>query len=68
MTLPPENEGWRLVSFAGECLGGDGEELGDICSVCGLDYCDECECPGPTQEDEYTYQEFDGELYAKPKA
>lgn len=60
-------EGWRLVSFAGDCLGGDEDELGDICAVCGLDYCDECQCPGPTQEDEYEYLEVEGTLYAKEK-
>lgn len=57
-------DGWKRVSFAGECLGGDGDELGDICAVCGLDYCDECQCPGPTQ-DGYEYDERDGILYAR---
>jgi len=58
--------GWRLVSFARDCEGYDDEtaELGDICSICGLDYCDECQCPGPT-EDGYEYDERDGELYAR---
>ena len=56
--------GWKRVSFAGECFGGDGDELGDICSVCGLDYCDECQYPGPTQ-DGYEYDERDGILYAR---
>lgn len=63
MNPPP---GWKQVSFAGDCFGGDENEPGDICSICGLDYCEECECPGPTQEDEYEYQEFDGTLYARP--
>ena len=61
-------EGWKKVSFAGDCHQSpewDGtDEPGDICSVCGLDYCEDCECPGPTQ-DGYEYQEFNGELYAK---
>lgn len=57
-------DGWKRVSFAGECFGGDGDELGDICAVCGLDYCDECQCPGPTQ-DGYEYDERDGILYAR---
>lgn len=57
--------GWKKVSFAAECLGGDDDEPGDECSICGLDYSEECECPGPTQEDEYEYQEFNGTLYAK---
>ena len=59
--------GWKRVSFAGECFGGDGDELGDICSVCGLDYCDECQYPGPTQ-DGYEYDERDGILYARRHA
>lgn len=63
MNPPP---GWKKVSFAADCDGGDENELGDICSICGLDYCEECKCPGPTQEDEYEYQEFDGTLYARP--
>lgn len=59
-------DGWRLVSFARDCEGYDDEtgELGDICSICGLDYCDECKCPSPT-EDEYEYEERGGELYAR---
>ncbi len=58
---------WKLVSFAGDCEGYDEEtgELGDTCSICGLDYCEECECPGPTQMDEFEYEERDGELYAR---
>ena len=63
MNPPP---GWKQVSFSGDCLGGDEDEPGDLCSICGLDYCEECECPGPTQDDLYEYQEFDGTLYAKP--
>lgn len=57
-------QGWKQVSFAGECLGGDDDECGDICSVCGEDY-SECDCPGPTQ-DGMEYQEFNGILYARP--
>jgi len=58
---------WKLVSFARDCEGYDEEtgELGDACSICGLDYCEECQCPGPTQTDEYEYEERDGELYAR---
>ena len=44
-TLPG---GWREVVFAADC-----EDLGDgergACP-CGLDYCDGCVCPGPTQD------------------
>jgi DNA (cytosine-5)-methyltransferase 1 len=60
---------WRRVSFAADCEGCDEEtgELGDICSLCGLDYCEECECPGPTQ-DGMEYADQDGILYARPKS
>jgi len=54
---------WQKVSFASDCLGGDGDELGYECSICTLDYT-ECGCPGPTQ-DGYEYKEFNGELYAR---
>jgi len=59
-------EGWRKVSFAGDCEEYDEEtgELGDICSICGLDYCEECNCPEPTQEG-FEYQVFGDELYAR---
>jgi len=57
---------WLKVSFAMDCLGYDEEtgELGSTCSICRLDYCEECQCPGPTQ-DGYEYEERDGELYAR---
>jgi site-specific DNA-cytosine methylase len=60
---------WRRVSFAADCEGYDEEtgELGDICSLCGVDYCEECECPGPTQ-DGMEYADQDGILYARPKS
>lgn len=59
---------WKVVSFAADCTqlpeweGTD--ELGSLCSICGLDYCEECECPGPTQ-DGMTYLEINGILYGK---
>lgn len=53
-----------LVSFALDCLGGDEFEPGPTCSVCGGEYID-CPCPGPTQDEEYEYEEFDGFLYAR---
>ena len=58
--------GWRHVSFAADCLGYDDEtgELGEECSICGLTYTDDCQCPGPTEED-YEHQEFFGELMAR---
>jgi DNA (cytosine-5)-methyltransferase 1 len=62
----PLSNGWKRVSFAADCGGYDEEsgELGDTCSICGLDYGNECECPGPTQ-DGMEYQEFNGVLYAR---
>jgi len=61
----PVSEGgvWRRVSFAADCIGGDKNEPGDICSICGEDYCD-FDCPGPTQ-DGYEYREVNGVLYAR---
>jgi DNA (cytosine-5)-methyltransferase 1 len=57
-------DGWRRVSFAADCLGGDGDEPGDECSICGLDYSNGCQCPGPTQ-DGIEYAERDGILYGR---
>lgn len=58
---------WRQVSFAMDCHGYDEEtgELGDICSICNLDYCEECVCPGPTQ-DGMEYKIKDEILFARP--
>lgn len=55
--------GWIRVSFAADCGGGDENELGDECSICGLDYTD-CGCPGPTQ-DGYEYEERNGVLFGR---
>jgi DNA (cytosine-5)-methyltransferase 1 len=56
-------DNWKQVSFAADCLGGDEDEPGNECSICGGDYA-ECECPGPTQ-DGYEYKECDGILWAR---
>jgi hypothetical protein len=64
-TVTPGEEGWEIVSFAGDC-GIENEETGELgenCSVCGGLY-EECPCPGPTQEG-YEYQEFSGVMYAR---
>jgi len=59
---------WKVVSFAADCIQspewGDTDEPGDICSICGLDYCGECECPGPTH-DGYEYEYFGDVLMAR---
>jgi hypothetical protein len=52
---------WRKVIFSCDC-----DEDGN-CPVCGIDYAD-CDCPGPTMDDEYEYMEDkDGELWARKK-
>ena len=63
--------GWRRVSFAADCTQSseweDTDELGDICSLCGLDYCEECRCPGHTEEG-WEYETFHGVLMARRDA
>ena len=54
-----ENGGWQRVSFAGDC-DDDG-----YCALCGLEYAEECECPGPTM-DGYEYCERDGIMFGRP--
>jgi hypothetical protein len=52
---------WVKVVFASDC-----DEDGN-CPVCGIDYAD-CNCPGPTMDDEYDYKvDKDGELWARKK-
>ena len=51
---------WKKVIHAYE-LDQDGN-----CPVCNVDYAD-CECPGPTQDDEYDYKVENNELFAKLK-
>tara|TARA_R100000426_G_scaffold84417_1_gene63592 strand:- start:452 stop:802 length:351 start_codon:yes stop_codon:yes gene_type:complete len=58
-----ESDEWQRVSFSADCLGGDEDEIGYECSICGQDY-SECGCPGPTQ-DGYEYKEINGEMYAR---
>jgi len=64
---PPDTQ-WKIVSFAADCIQSpeweNTDELGDLCSVCGLDYAEECQCPGPTQ-DGYEYQYFGDLLMAR---
>lgn len=59
-------DGWQPVSFSADCLGGDEEEPGDECSICGLDYADTCLCPGPTQ-DGMEYRVKNKVLFARPE-
>ena len=54
---------WRKVIFAADCS--ECEVCEDpVCPVCKVHYA-ECECPGPTQDDEYEYKEFADGLYAR---
>ena len=56
-------ERWTRVIFASDCLAC--EECGEpICLNCEDHYAD-CDCPGPSQEDEFKYMEKDGVLYAR---
>ncbi|AIT13309.1 hypothetical protein DSS3P1_74 [Ruegeria phage DSS3-P1] len=54
----PEEYGWKAVSFASDV------DEDDCCSICGQDYA-ECPCPGPTMDDDWEYEFFDGTLYAR---
>jgi hypothetical protein len=62
MPLGPE---WKVVKKAGDM---------PACPCCGEKYCEECkkhffecDCPGPSQGDEYDYTTRDGVLYARKK-
>jgi len=64
MTLAERNPAWRRVVFAADCPPcPDCDE--PFCEVCETHYAD-CECPGPTQDDEYEYKIFAGVLCARP--
>lgn len=52
---------WRRVVFASEC------DQDGTCPVCGIDYAD-CDCPGPTMDEEFDYREAGGVLWAKPRS
>jgi hypothetical protein len=56
---------WMKVKHAADC---------EACEMCGEPYCrecdrhyNECDCPGPCQDDMFEYEIFDGELFARPK-
>ena len=49
---------WKRVIFSADC-----DEDGN-CPICAIDFGD-CDCPGPTQEDEYEYRERGGVLQAR---
>ena len=57
-SIHPESAGWKRVSYSNDCI-----EPG-LCSLCGLEYLDECKCPGPTQ-DGMEYMEIGMVLYAR---
>lgn len=57
--------GWKRVVHTADC---DHDVDGDYyqCPNCGVEY-GECECPGPTMDDELDYQIRDGISYARPR-
>lgn len=57
--------GWRRVVFAADCTESPDTFL-LICPFC-QDCYDECDCPGPTQDDEFVYRECEGRMYARKK-
>ena len=49
---------WVKVVYASDC--DECEMCGEpVCPVCKVHYF-ECDCPSPTQDDEYEYREIDG--------
>lgn len=57
------SECWKLVKLASDCV--PCESCGEpVCEDCDVHYF-ECDCPGPSQDDEYEYKEENGKLYAK---
>jgi hypothetical protein len=59
---------WIKVIFLADCIVEDWDEDKEyaLCPICLIEYAD-CKHPGPSQEDEYEYQEINGELFAKLK-
>ena len=55
---------WKKVVYAHDCERCDMCEE-PICPECHDHYA-ECPCPGPHQEDEMIYKEFNGVEYARP--
>jgi len=63
MPITLEELGWQLVVYADDC---------EPCDMCGEPVCPfceehyaECDCPGPTQDDEYEYRTLHGREYAR---
>ena len=59
---------WVKVVFASDCIyeEWDTEKECPICPECKSEY-SQCDCPGPTMEDEYEYKEINEILYARKK-
>jgi hypothetical protein len=51
---------WKRVIHAYEL-----DQYG-VCPVCKIEY-SECDCPGPTQDDEYEYKVEDNKLFARKR-
>lgn len=60
-------DGYRKVVFTADCILEDWDDDCEmpVCPNCLIEY-SECNCPGPTQDDEFEYAEFNGILYARP--
>lgn len=56
-------DGWLRVVYAHDCEPCDMCEE-PVCGKCEMHYA-ECDCPGPHQDDEYEYEDFDGVEYAR---
>jgi len=52
------------VVYASDCFPNENTDDDFGTCPCGLDYAEECVCPGPT-EDGVQYKEVDGVLYGK---
>ena len=61
--MKKKDDGWKQVVFASDCT--PCPDCGEpVCPVCKTHYA-ECNCPGPTQDDEYIYKFRKNVLYAK---
>lgn len=56
---------WRPVVMADDCEAC--EMCGEpVCAGCGDHYAD-CDCPGPSQYDDFHYRKINGVLMARPR-
>jgi DNA (cytosine-5)-methyltransferase 1 len=60
------SDGWKRVIYASDCAGDMDDDYLE-CNGCGGNYSG-CECPGPSMDEEYDYQEREGVHYAKKRS